>query len=183
MGTNCVGSFSVFFDDLVVPKDQLLGERDEGWHQLLATLNTERIVTAAGCLGAGDLALGLATDYASERRLFGAAIGSYQGTQFPLAEAKLALELARLMTYRAAELYDSDRACGAECNMAKIAAARAGEYATDRAMQTLGGMGYATEAHVERLWRDIRLFKFAPVSEELILAYIARYVLGLPRSY
>lgn len=183
LGTNCIGTFSVFFDDLVVPKDALLGERDQGWYQLLSTLNTERIVTAAGCVATGDLALDIATSYARERQVFGKPIGSNQGIQFPLAEAKIDLELARLMTHRAASLYDQGAQCGAESNMAKFAAARAGFKAADRAIQTLGGMGYAREAHVERLWRDVRLFGLAPVSEELILAYVAHSMLRLPRSY
>lgn len=183
LGTNCVASFSVFIDDLCVPKDALLGRRDEGWSHILATLNTERIVTAAGCVAAGDLALDLATAYARERKVFGAPIGSHQGIQFPLARVKIDLELARLMNYKAAWLYDHGRDCGAEANMAKLAAAEAGLRAADRAIQTLGGMGYARESHVERLWRDLRLFGFAPVAEELILAYVGQSVLGLPRSY
>jgi acyl-CoA dehydrogenase len=182
-GTNCIGSFAVFFDDLVVPKDALLGERDRGWYHLLATLNSERIVSAAGCLATADLALQIATEHARTRRVFGAAIGAYQGIQFPLAEAKIDTELARLMTYKAASLYDEGLECGAEANIAKLAAARAGLAAADRAIQTLGGMGYARESHVERLWRDARLFGFAPVSEELILAYVAHSILGLPKSY
>lgn len=115
--------------------------------------------------------------------MFGGPIGAHQGVQFPLARAKVAIELARLMNYKAAWLYDNRRACGAEANMAKLAAADAGLRAADRAIQTLGGMGYARESHVERLWRDLRLFGFAPVAEELILAYIGHAVLGLPRSY
>lgn len=183
LGTNCVGSFSVFIEDLRVPRDALLGQRDEGWRHLLSTLNTERIVTAAGCVATGDLALDIATRYARERRAFGTQIGAFQGIQFPLAEAKLEVELARLMTQRAATLYDQGVECGPEANMAKLAAARAGFRAADRAIQTLGGMGYARASHVERLWRDVRLFGFAPVSEELILSYLAQTVLDLPRSY
>jgi acyl-CoA dehydrogenase len=183
LGTNCIGSFTVFLDDVVLPKDALLGTRDEGWRHLLATLNTERIVTAAGCLGAGELALELAVRYANQREVFGAPIGSRQGIQFPLARTKAALELARLMNYKAAWLYDRGEDCGAEANIAKLAAADAGLAAADRAIQTMGGMGYARESHVERLWRDLRLFGFAPVSEEMILSYIGTSVLGLPRSY
>lgn len=183
LGTNCVGSFSVFIDELCVPKNALLGRRDEGWSHILATLNTERIVTAAGCVAAGDLALDIATSYARERKVFGAPIGSHQGIQFPLARAKIDLELARLMNYKAAWLYDNGRECGPEANMAKLAAAEAGMRTADRALQTLGGMGYARESHVERLWRDLRLFGFAPVAEELILAYVGQSILGLPRSY
>lgn len=183
VGTNCVKSFTVFIDGLRLPKDALLGERDEGWRQILATLNTERIVTAAGCVAAGDLSLEIATRYASERSVFGRKIGANQAVAFPLARAKVDLEMARLMNYKAAWLYDHGLECGAEANMAKLVAAEAGFRAADRAIQVLGGMGYARESHVERLWRDLRLFGFAPVSEEMILAYVAQSVLGLPRSY
>jgi acyl-CoA dehydrogenase len=183
LGTHTVGSYTVFFDGLRLPKDALLGERDQGWQQILSTLNTERIVTAAGCVAAGDLALDISTKYVTERSVFGRKIGSNQGIAFPLARAKIDLELARLMNYKAAWLYDRREDCGAEANMAKLAAAEAGFAAADRSIQALGGMGYARETGLERLWRDIRLFGFAPVSEELILAYVAQSVLGLPRSY
>ena len=183
LGTHCVGSFTVFIDDLVVPADAVLGEVDQGWRHLLATLNTERMVTAAGCIATGDLSLDIAAGYARERAVFSAPIGSHQAIQFPLARVKIELELARLANYRAAWLYDRGRECGAEANMAKYAAARAGLEAADRAIQTLGGMGYARESHVERLWRDVRLFGIAPVSEELTLAHIGQAVLELPRSY
>src|SRR6266542_430700 len=183
LGTNCVQSFTVFFDGLRLPKDALLGQRDMGWQHILATLNTERIVTAAGCVAAGDLALDVASRYVSERSVFGRKVGANQGIAFPLARAKVQLELARLMNYKAAWLYDHDQECGAEANMAKLAAANAGFAAADRAIQALGGMGYASESGIERLWRDLRLFRFAPVSDEMILAYVAQSVLGLPRSY
>ncbi len=184
VGTQCIRSDTVFFDDVVVPGDALLGVRDAGWHHLLDTLNSERIVTAAGCVAAGDLALDLASHYARERVVFGETpIGAYQGIQFPLARHKIDLEMARLMNYKAAWLFDRDEDCGEAANMAKLVAADAAFAAADRAMQTMGGIGFARESHVERLWRDVRLFRFAPVSEEMILNYVAQKMLGLPRSY
>jgi acyl-CoA dehydrogenase len=184
MGTNCLRSDTIYFDNVCVPADGLLGKVDHGWSQLLDTLNTERVVTAAGCVATADLAIDLAVRYARERKVFGdAAIGSYQGVQFPLAEQKMQSELARLMNYKAAWLFDCGQECGFEANMAKFAAARAACEAADRAIQTMGGMGFAVESHVERLYRDARLFRFAPVSEEMILNFVAQHTLGMPRSY
>ena len=146
-------------------------------------LNTERIVTTAGLVATAQLAIRLAVDYARERKVFNnAPIGSYQSIQFPLAEAQIQLECARLMNHKAATLYDQGKPYGSEANMAKYLAGHAAGLATDRAIQTLGGMGYAKEYHVERLWRDARLFRVAPVSEEMILNYVAQHDLGLPRS-
>lgn len=147
-------------------------------------LNTERIVTTAALVGAGRLAARLAVDYAKERRVFGSTpIAAYQGLQFPLAQAHAELACARQMNLHAAALHDAGRPYGTEANLAKLVAAQAASAAIDRAMQTMGGMGFARESHVERLWRDARLFKFAPVSEEMILNYIAVHCLGMPRSY
>lgn len=183
-GTRALPSSTVYFEDVEVRQDELIGELDNGWSQLLEVLNTERIVTTAGLLGAADLAVRLAVDYAKDRKVFrGVAIGSYQALQFPLAEAHIQTSCARLMNYKAARLHDLGRPYGSEANQAKWLAGHAAGLATDRAIQTLGGMGYAEECHVERLWRDARLFRVAPVSEEMVLNYVAQHDLGLPRSY
>ena len=173
----------VYFDDVDVPAARLVGTVDMGWRHLLDTLNTERLVTAAGCLATADLALQLATDYATTRVVFGRPIGANQGVQFPLAEIKIRLEAARMLTYRAAWQYDSGDSSGADANMAKYLAAEVAFDACDRALQTLGGYGFSREYHIERLWRDVRLFRLAPLAQELILAYVGQHVLGLPRSY
>ena len=184
VGTNTLPSSSVFLDDVRVEPNELVGALDGGFRQLLDVLNTERIVTTAGLVATAQLAIRLAADYARERKVFNnAPIGSYQGIQFPLAEAQIQLECARLMNHKAATLYDQGKPYGTEANMAKYMAGHAAGHATDRAIQTLGGMGYAKEYHVERLWRDARLFRVAPVSEEMILNYVAQHDLGLPRSY
>jgi acyl-CoA dehydrogenase len=184
VGTNTLPSSLVFFDDVRVEGHELIGKLDGGFHQLLDVLNTERIVTTAGLVGTAELAIRLAVDYAKERKVFnGKPIGSYQAIQFPLGEAHIKAECARLMNHKAATLYDLGQSYGSEANMGKWLAGQAAALATDRAMQTLGGMGYSKEYHVERLWRDARLFKFAPVSEEMVLNYVAQHDLGMPRSY
>lgn len=183
LGTNCISSSTVYFDDVEVPADRLVGEPDLGWRHLLDTLNTERLVTAAGCLGTADLALEIATEYARSRVVFGRPIGANQGVQFPLAEIKMRVEAARMLTYKAAWQYDAGQSDGAEANMAKYLAAEVAFDACDQALQTLGGYGFSPEYHIERLWRDVRLFRLAPLAQELILAFIGRYVLNLPRSY
>lgn len=184
LGTNTLSSSNVFFTDVRVEASELLGELDGGWRQLLDVLNTERIVTTAGLVGAGRLALKLAVEYANQRKVFaGRPIGSYQGLQFPLAQSYAELECAAVMNTKAAALFDAGQPNGSEANIAKLIAAQGASLATERAMQTLGGMGYAKESHLERLWRDARLFKFAPVSEEMVLNYIATQNLGMPRSY
>ena len=154
-----------------------------GWRHLVDTLNTERLVTAAGCLASADMALEIACEYASTRIVFGRPTGANQGVQFPLADLKMRVEAARLLTYKAAWQYDHGQSHGGEANMAKYLAAEAGFAACDRAMQTLGGYGFATDYHIERLWRDVRLFRLAPVAQELILGHVGQHVLGLPRSY
>jgi acyl-CoA dehydrogenase len=184
VGTNCLPSSMVFFDDVHIDGHELVGTLDGGWPQLLDILNTERIVTTAGLVGTCDIALRLAGNYARDRKVFnGTAIGAYQGVQFPLAQAYAEAECARQMNHKAAWLYDQGLPYSTEANVAKLIAAQAAQAATERAMQTMGGMGYAKESHVERLWRDARLFKFAPVSEEMVLNFIAMNSLGLPRSY
>lgn len=184
VGTNTLSSSLIYFDDVWATPDEVVGTLDRGWRELLDVLNTERIVTAACLVGTAEVALRLAVDFANERKVFGGApIGSYQGLQFPLAQAFAETETARLMNHKAATLYDNDLPYGTEANVAKLIAAQAAHQATDRAMQTMGGMGYARESHVERLWRDARLFRIAPISEEMILNFIAQHNLKMPRSY
>lgn len=184
VGTRCVPASNVYFEDAVVHGDELVGTLDGGWHELLDVLNTERIVTTAGLVGAVHLALRLAVDYANQRKVFGErSISSYQGLQFPLAQAHAEIECARALNYQAAAAFDAGEAYGSAANMAKLIAAQAAAEGTERAMQTMGGMGYAKEMHVERLWRDARLFRFAPVSEEMILNFIATHELGMARGY
>lgn len=184
LGTRTLPSSFVFFDNVRVEPHELVGTLDGGFRELLDVLNTERIVTAAGLVGTAELAAQLAIRYANERKVFdGRAIGSYQGIQFPLAESHIQTECARLMNYKAAALHDQGKPYGSEANMAKWMAGHAAGHSTDRAIQTLGGMGYSTEYHVERLWRDARLFRIAPISEEMVLNFVAQHDLGLPRSY
>ncbi|TAL81846.1 MAG: acyl-CoA dehydrogenase [Candidimonas sp.] len=184
LGTHTMPASAVFFDDVRVEPDELLGTLDHGWNELLDVLNTERIVTTAGLVGAGRLAITLAVNYAVDRKVFGGKpIGSYQGLQFPLAQAYAELECARLMNYRAATHCDRGVPYGSDANMAKLIAAQAAADATERSMQVMGGMGYSKEFHVERLWRDARLFRFAPVAEEMVLNFIATHDLGMPKSY
>ena len=183
-GTNTLPSSSVFFDDVRIEPNEIIGEVDHGFGPLLDVLNTERIVTSSGLIGTAQLAISIAVEYASHRKIFGGQpTGSYQSIQFPLAEAKIELECAKLMNFKAASLYDDGQHYGSEANMAKFLSGKASAGATDRAMQTLGGMGYAKESDVERLWRDARLFRIAPVSEEMVLNYVAQHDLGMPRSY
>lgn len=184
VGTNTLSSSMVYLDDVWASPDEVVGTLDAGWRELLDVLNTERIVTTAGLVGTSELALKLAVDYAGDRKVFRQTpIGSYQGLQFPMAQAYALNEAARLMNYKAATLYDNGMPYGSEANVGKLIAGEAAQLATDRAMQTMGGMGYARESHVERLWRDARLFRIAPISEEMILNFIAQHNLKMPRSY
>jgi acyl-CoA dehydrogenase len=184
VGTNTNPSSNVYFDEVFARDDEVVGTVDGGWMELLEVLNTERIVTTAGMVGAGKLALRLGVDYAKNRKVFGSTpIGAYQGLQFPMAQAHAELECSRLMNLKAAWLHDGGKPYGSEANTAKFLSVRAGTQAIERAMQTMGGMGYSKEMHIERLWRDARLFQFAPVSEEMILNFIAVHDLGLPRGY
>jgi len=184
VGTNTQAASIVYFDDVRLEHGDLLGTLHRGWHELLDVLNTERIVTTASLTGTTSLALRLAVDYAATRKVFGGTpIGAYQALQFPLAHAHAQKEAARLLNHKAAALFDQRQPYGSEANAAKLIAAEAACTATDRCMQTMGGMGYAKEMHVERLWRDARLFRIAPVSEEMVLNFIARENLGMPRSY
>ena len=184
LGTCTLDSSSVFFDNVRVEPDELIGSLHKGWRELLDVLNTERMVTTAGLVGTGELAVKLAVDYANDRKVFGdKPISSYQGLQFPLAQCHVEVESARLLNYKAATNFDMDLPYSNEANAAKLIAAQAVAKATERAMQTMGGMGYAKEFHVERLWRDCRLFRFAPVSEEMILNYVANHELKMPKGY
>ena len=183
MGRHAVPSNDVFIDNLVVPASDVVGEVGRGFYNLLDGLNPERILGAAGGLGAGRAALSRATAYAKDRKVFGRAIGMNQGIQFPLADSHVRLMAAEQLIAKAAELYDTGQPCGAEANAAKFLAGEAAFQAADRAVQTLGGYGYAAEFVVERLFRETRLVRIAPISENLILAHIAEHVLGLPRSY
>jgi acyl-CoA dehydrogenase len=184
LGTRCVPASNVYFDAVRIQADELIGPLDGGWHALLDILNTERIVTTAGLVGTVQLATRLAVDYANQRKVFGdTPIAAYQGLQFPLAQAHAEAVCARVMNLKAAAAFDQSEPFGSDANVAKLIAAQACSQATERAMQTMGGMGYAKEMHVERLWRDCRLFRFAPISEEMILNYIAQHDLGMARSY
>lgn len=184
LGTCTLDSSSVFFDNVRIGPDELIGTLHKGWRELLDVLNTERMVTTAGLVGTGELAIKLAVDYANDRKVFGdRPISSYQGLQFPLAQCHVDVESARLLNYKAATNFDMGLPYSNEANAAKLIAAQAVARATERAMQTMGGMGYAKEFHVERLWRDCRLFRFAPVSEEMLLNYVANHELRMPKGY
>ena len=183
MGRNAVASNEVFFDNLSVPVSDVVGQEGRGFHHLLDGMNPERILVAYEGIGVGRAALRRATNYAKDRRVFGRAIGENQGIQLPLADSLARLHAAELATQKAAWLYDNGKPCGPEANMAKYLAGEAAFQAADRAVQTHGGYGYACEFHVERYFREARLLRIAPISENLILAGLAEHVLGLPRSY
>lgn len=183
LGRNAVRTCEVVYDDLPVALTDRVGEEGEGFRYLLDGLNAERILIAAEALGIGRAALRRAVNYANERVVFERPIGKNQGIAFPLAEARMRLDAAELMIRKAAWLLDNNQPCGAEANMAKWLAAEAGFFAADSALQTHGGFGYAREFHVERYWREARLMKLAPISQEMIMNYVAEHVLGLPRSY
>jgi acyl-CoA dehydrogenase len=183
MGRNAVASNEVLIDGLRVPESARIGDEGQGFRYLLDGLNPERILLAHEAIGIGRAALRRAVAYAKEREVFGRPIGKNQGIAFPLAEATARLEAAALVARKAAWLYDRDRPCGAEANMAKWLCADAGFQAADVAVQTHGGMGYAREYHVERYFREARLLRLVPVSQELALAHLAQHLLGLPRSY
>jgi len=183
MGRNAVDSNAVFIDNLFIPETHRIGEEGRGFYYLLDSLNPERILVGIESVGLGRDALRRASNYARERVVFGRPIGMNQGIQHPLAESWTALESAYWMCLRAAWLYDNKQACGAEANAAKFLGARAAFDACTRAVMTHGGMGYAREYQVERLFRESILPRFTPVTEQLILSFIAEKVLGLPKSY
>jgi len=173
----------VFFDDLRVPADALVGEEGKGFRYILDGMNAERILIAAECIGDARWFIARARDYARTREVFGRPIGQNQGVQFPIARAFAQAEAANLMVGRAAQLFDEGKPCGPEANMAKLLAADASWAAADMCLQTHGGFGFAEEYDVERKFRETRLYQVAPISTNLILAYLAEHVLGLPRSY
>jgi acyl-CoA dehydrogenase len=173
----------LFFDDLEVPVSALVGEEGKGFRYLIDGLNAERILIAAECVGDGRWFIERASRYAKDRVVFGRPIGQNQGVQFPIARAHVNVEAADLMRIRAAELFDRQQPCGAEANMAKLVAADASWEAANVAVQTHGGFGFAEDYDIERKFRETRLYQVAPVSTNLILAYVAEHVLGLPRSY
>jgi acyl-CoA dehydrogenase len=173
----------VFFENLEVPADNLIGEEGKGFRYILDGMNAERILIASECIGDARWFIAKATDYAKTRVVFDRPIGQNQGVQFPIARAYAAGEAADLMVQRAAALYDADDACAKEANMAKLLAADASWQAADMCVQTHGGFGFAAEYDIERKFRETRLYQVAPISTNLILAYLAEHVLGLPRSY
>jgi acyl-CoA dehydrogenase len=182
-GRAAVDSNAVFIDDLFIPDEHRIGEEGRGFYYLLDGLNPERILVAVEAIGIGQDALQRAARYARERVVFGRPIGKNQAIQHPLAECWINLEAAMLMAARAAELYDSGQPCAAEANSAKFLGPRAGHAACLQAVLTHGGMGYAKEFHVERLMREVLVNRIGPVTEQLILCFIAERVLDLPKSY
>lgn len=173
----------LFFDNLEIPAENLLGEEGKGFKYILDGLNAERTLIAAECIGDGYWFVNRATRYANERVVFDRPIGRNQGVQFPIAEVYMEVEAANLMRFRACELYDAHQPCGAEANMAKHLAAKASWEAANVCLQTHGGFGFACEYDIERKFRETRLYQVAPISTNLIFSYIAEHVLGLPRSF
>ena len=183
MGRHAVDSNQLFFDGLPVPEEDRIGEEGRGFEYILHGMNPERILIAAELVGLGRCAVSRAAAYAKERIVFDRPIGKNQAIAHPLAHAMAQLDAAEMMCLKAAWLFDNGKPCGREANAAKMLAAEAGFNACDAALQTFGGFGYAKEFYVERLWREIRLYKIAPVSQQMALNYLAEHVLGLPRSY
>jgi acyl-CoA dehydrogenase len=173
----------LFFDNLEIPAENLIGEEGQGFKYILNGLNAERILIAAECIGDGYWFIEKVAAYAKERVVFGRPIGQNQGVQFPIAEAHIEIEAANLMRYEACRLYDAGQPCGAQANMAKYLAAKASWEAANACIQFHGGFGFAHEYDVERKFRETRLYQVAPISTNLILSYVAEHVLGLPRSF
>jgi alkylation response protein AidB-like acyl-CoA dehydrogenase len=173
----------VFFDNLEVPAENLVGEEGQGFRYIVDSMNAERILIASESLGDARYFIRRATDYAKERIVFGRPIGQNQGVQFPIARSHAQLTAAELVVCKAAALFEVGRDCGAEANMGKMLAADAAWAAADSCLQTFGGFGYAREYGIERKWRETRLYQTAPISTNMILAYIGQHVLGMPRSY
>ena len=173
----------IFFDSVEVPADALVGEEGKGFRCILDGMNAERILIASECIGDGRWFVEKAARYASERSVFGRPIGANQGVQFPIARAHAAIEAADLVRHKAAWLYDRGEPCGAEANMAKLLASEASWSAANTCLDTYGGYGFAAEYDVERKFRETRLYSVAPVSNNLVLAYIGQHVLGMPRSF
>ena len=173
----------VFFDNLVIPTDSLIGEEGKGFRYILDGMNAERILIGAECLGDAAWLIGKARDYANSRVVFGRPIGQNQGVQFPIARAYAQTHAARLTIYDAAALYDAGQPCGEQANIGKMLASEASWAAADMCLQTHGGFGFAEEYDIERKFRETRLYQVAPISTNLILSYLAEHVLGMPRSY
>ena len=176
-------SCELFFDGLRIPKNNLLGEEGKGFKVILDGMNAERILIAAECIGDGRYFIDKASNYAREREVFGRPIGKNQGVQFPIARCYAEIEAAALMVEKGARLFDAGEACGAEANMAKMLASEASWRAGDMCMQTHGGFAFSKEYHIERKFRETRLYQIAPISTNLILSYIGEHVLDLPRSF
>jgi hypothetical protein len=183
LGRAAVDSNEIAIENLEIPGEDVVGTVGEGFYHLLESLNPERIVIGIEAVGIGRAALDRAVQYAKERIVFDRPIGKNQAIAHPLAHASAELDAAEGMCLKAAWLFDNGRPCGKEANAAKLLSAEAGFNACDAALQTFGGFGYAKEFHVERLWREVRLYKIAPVSQQMALNYLAEHVLGLPRSY
>jgi alkylation response protein AidB-like acyl-CoA dehydrogenase len=173
----------VFFDELKVPAENLVGEEGKGFRYILSGMNAERILIASECVGDAKWFIAKASAYAKERELFGRPIGQNQGVQFPIARAYAQMRAAELMVHEAARKYEAGEEIGPEANMAKLLAADASWFAADMCVQTFGGFGFAEEYDVERKFRETRLYQVAPISTNMILSYLAEHVLGLPRSY
>ncbi|MFC3075218.1 acyl-CoA dehydrogenase family protein [Shinella pollutisoli] len=173
----------LFFDDLEIPADNLIGEEGQGFKYILTGLNAERTLIAAECIGDGYWFTDKVVEYTKNRVVFGRPIGQNQGVQFPIAEAHIEVEAANLMRYEACRLYDAGLPCGAEANMAKYLAAKASWEAANACIQFHGGFGFACEYDIERKFRETRLYQVAPISTNLILSYVAEHILGMPRSY
>jgi len=173
----------VFFDDVIIPADALVGEEGKGFRYILDGMNAERILIAAECIGDGRFLLEKAAAYANERVVFDQPIGANQGVQFPLARAYMQLRAADLMRYEAARKYDAGENCAAEANMAKYLASEASWAAANAALDTHGGFGFAVEYDIERKFRETRLYQVAPINNNLVLAYVGQHVMGMPKSY
>jgi acyl-CoA dehydrogenase len=173
----------VFFDNLEIPPESLIGEEGKGFRYILDGMNAERILVAQECIGDGRWLLKKGVEYAKERVVFDRPIGQNQGVQFPLARAYAELEAADMICRRAAALFDAGEECGADANMAKLLASEATWHAADATFQTFGGFAFAREYDIERKWREVRLYQTAPISTNMVLAYLGQHVLGLPRSY
>jgi alkylation response protein AidB-like acyl-CoA dehydrogenase len=176
-------STEVFFDNMEVPAENLIGEEGQGFRYILGGMNAERILIASECIGDARWFIEKATDYAKERKLFGRPIGQNQGVQFPIARCYAQTEAADLMVRKAATLYEAGLPCGAEANMAKMIASEAAWACADMCVQTHGGFGFAEEYDIERKFRETRLYMVAPISTNMVLNFVAEHVLGLPRSY
>ena len=176
-------SCELFFDNLEIPEENLLGEENNGFRIILDSMNAERILIAAECIGDGRYFVDKAVQYATDRRVFNRPIGQNQGVQFPIARCSINIEAANLMVQKGARLFDQEQRCGAEANMAKLLASEASWNAADMCMEVHGGFAFAREFHIERKFRETRLYRTAPISTNFILGFVAEHVLGLPRSY